>query len=166
MEAALSRRVVLGLGANLGDRLESLSRAAAAIAALPDVTVVRASPVYESRALGGEQPDYLNAALLVETTLSLDSLLDRVLAIEASLGRVRRERWGPRTIDIDILFSDGPPRESAHLTVPHPHLHERAFALAPLLDVLPDAPPRYHEHLRDLGGPPSVFATTLEVRPK
>lgn len=165
MEAPLTRRVVIGLGANLGDRLATLERAAADIAALDGVTVLRASPVYESAPHGPPQPDFLNAALLIETTLELDNLLARLLDIETALGRVRRERWGPRIIDLDILFADTP-HTSAHLTVPHPHLHERAFALAPLLDVLEDAPAQYHEHLRDLGGPPSTVARALHVGPK
>lgn len=128
------RRIVIGLGSNLGDRIGMLR---AAVARLPDV--VARSPVYETAPVGPPQPDYLNAAVLVEVAGTPLALFDSMLAIEVELGRVRRERWGPRTIDLDLLFIEGQTVRDPRLVVPHPHLHERAFALVPLLDLLPEA---------------------------
>ena len=131
-------RVVIGLGSNLGDRAATLR---AAIGRLRDVaSVKKISKVYETAPIGPEQPDYLNAAVLVEWSKPLTDLLPELLRIEKEMGRVRRERWQARTIDLDILWTDGAPVTLRDLTVPHARLHERAFALLPLLDVAPDAP--------------------------
>jgi 2-amino-4-hydroxy-6-hydroxymethyldihydropteridine diphosphokinase len=112
----------------------------AAVKALGGVAPVEAvSRVYETAPVGPAQPDFLNAAALVTTDLPPERLLDALLAIEASLGRARRERWGPRVIDLDILWIDGVAFETPRLVVPHPHLHERAFALAPMLELVPAA---------------------------
>lgn len=98
------------------------------------------SSVYETAPVGPPQPDYLNAAVLCETALEPLALFDVMLEIERGLGRVRAEKWGPRTIDLDLLFIEGRSvDDDPRLVVPHPHLLERAFALLPLLDVLPDA---------------------------
>ncbi len=130
-------RAVIGLGANLGDRLGSLR---AAVHELRGVArVERASRVYETAPLGPPQPAYLNAAVLAAYEGTPESLLDALLSIEKGLGRVRREPWGPRTIDLDILWIDGVSHESDRLVVPHPRLHERAFAIVPLLEVAPGA---------------------------
>jgi 2-amino-4-hydroxy-6-hydroxymethyldihydropteridine diphosphokinase len=101
--------------------------------------VVARSRVYETAPVGPPQPDYLNAALLVEYEQSHLDLFDALLRIEIDLGRIRRERWGPRIIDLDVLLIRGVALVDARLVVPHPHLEERAFALLPLLDVWPDA---------------------------
>lgn len=102
--------------------------------------VVARSRVYETAPIGGpEQPDYLNAAVLVEWDGTPLELLDRLQAIELALGRVRTVRYGPRMIDLDILWIDGQCVDSERLTVPHPRLLERAFALVPLLEVAPNA---------------------------
>ncbi len=131
-------RVVIGLGANLGDRIGTMR---AAIGELRKVApVAKLSRVFATAPIGPPQPDYLNAAALVTWERPLRELLDRLLQIEAGLGRVRRDRWQARTIDLDILWSDDLPIFSGDLTVPHPRLHERAFAILPLLDVAPDAP--------------------------
>lgn len=106
---------------------------------VPGVRVLARSRIYETAPVGPPQPDYLNAAILVECTRPLGELMTSLLFIEKGLGRERRERWGPRTIDLDILWAEDTQLTSAHLTVPHPHLHERAFAVKPLLDVVPDA---------------------------
>lgn len=99
--------------------------------------------MYETEALvlagAPPQPKYLNAAVLLETDLEPEALLDRLLEIERAHGRERREKWGPRTIDLDILWIDGVTHATEKLVVPHPHLRERAFALRPLLDVAPTA---------------------------
>ncbi|MCA9582386.1 MAG: 2-amino-4-hydroxy-6-hydroxymethyldihydropteridine diphosphokinase [Myxococcales bacterium] len=129
-------RVVLGLGSNLGDRLAHLRYAKAALVADPRYTVLAASPVYETPPLGPPQGDFLNAAILLSTEEPLPSVLAFALALERDRGRERRVRWGPRTLDVDILWSDGPPRNDPSLTVPHPGLSDRPFALFPLLDVL------------------------------
>lgn len=101
--------------------------------------VVATSSVYETPPVGPPQPNFLNAAVCVEWAGDLHALLDALLRIERELGRVRRERWGPRTIDLDILFALGPEVHSERLDVPHPRVHERAFALLPLKDVMPEA---------------------------
>lgn len=131
---------VLGLGGNLGDRRANLARAAGCLAADPDIRLEAASALYETAPWGKtDQPPFLNAALAIATGLAPLALLDRALAIEKRLGRDRREAWGPRLIDIDILLYGEAEVLAAGLTVPHPHLHARAFALAPLLDVRPNA---------------------------
>lgn len=127
--------VVIGLGTNLGDRLATLRSARGALSA--QGSILAASRVYETAPVGPAQPDFLNAALLLDTPLSAPEVLRAVLAIERDHGRERRERWGPRTLDLDLLWSDGPPICIPNLTLPHPRLLERAFALAPLLDVFP-----------------------------
>lgn len=150
----------IGLGANLGDRGATLESAVARLAATAGVVVERTSPVYETAPVGPPQPSYLNAAVRARTSLEPEALLDALLAIEAAHGRVRRERWGPRTLDLDVLVLCEPttlalrPWSSARLTVPHPHLLERAFALAPLLDVIPELEGAWGAALEALGGPP------------
>jgi 2-amino-4-hydroxy-6-hydroxymethyldihydropteridine diphosphokinase len=131
------RRYVIGLGANLGDRLLTLKRAVRDLAQYG--TVLAASDVYETAALGPAQPDYLNAAVLFESASEALPLLGALLAIERAHGRERRERWGPRTLDLDLLYSPGLVLTTAELTLPHPELTRRAFALAPLVDVAADA---------------------------
>jgi 2-amino-4-hydroxy-6-hydroxymethyldihydropteridine diphosphokinase len=130
-------RAVVGFGANLGDRLATMR---AAVRDLGQVArVVATSRVYETAPVGPAQPRYLNAAALVSWERSPMDLLGELLAIEAKLGRVRGERWGPRTIDLDLLWAEGVALEGPQLTVPHPRLRERAFALVPMVEVAPDA---------------------------
>jgi 2-amino-4-hydroxy-6-hydroxymethyldihydropteridine diphosphokinase len=131
-------RVAIGLGANLGDRLSTLREAARRIDAV--APILARSHVWETAPVGGPpQPDYFNAALLVEWRESPGALLAALLAIEAELGRVREVVNGPRTIDLDVLWIEGIVVDEPRLVVPHPRLHERAFALAPLLEVAPSA---------------------------
>ena len=137
MSDVLRTSYVIGLGANLGDRRGALKSAVLALGA--HGRVARLSHLYEAVALGPPQPDYLNAAALLESSLSPRALLDELLEIERRHGRERRERWGPRTLDLDLLYSPGLTLNEPGLTVPHPELTRRAFALMPLLDVLPDA---------------------------
>jgi 2-amino-4-hydroxy-6-hydroxymethyldihydropteridine diphosphokinase len=103
------------------------------------VQVVEISALYRSAALGPPQPDYLNAALLLELRSDPLELLALLGRLEQRHGRLRRERWGPRTLDLDILWIGGSALDSPTLTVPHPRLTERAFALLPLLELVPDA---------------------------
>lgn len=106
---------------------------------LPGVTALASSRLYATAPVGPPQPDFLNAAILVECMQSAPALLDSLLGIEAALGRVRAARWGPRVIDLDVLWGPGLVVDEPALVVPHPRLAERDFALLPLLDVAPDA---------------------------
>jgi 2-amino-4-hydroxy-6-hydroxymethyldihydropteridine diphosphokinase len=135
---AASVRAVVGLGANLGDRLAMMR---AAVRQLKHVAAVEStSRVYRTAPVGGlTQPEFLNAAALVVYRGSPAALLDALLAIEVRLGRERVERWGPRIIDLDLLWIDGLAVDSTALVVPHPRLLERAFALVPLLELVPTA---------------------------
>jgi 2-amino-4-hydroxy-6-hydroxymethyldihydropteridine diphosphokinase len=132
------RRYVVGLGANLGDRLATLKSAIGGLGQ-QGAQIVAVSDVYESAAVGPPQPDYLNAAALLDSSLPPLGLLQVLLAVERAHGRERRVRWGPRTLDLDLLFSPGLVVSTPELTVPHPELTRRAFALRPLLDVAGDA---------------------------
>jgi 2-amino-4-hydroxy-6-hydroxymethyldihydropteridine diphosphokinase len=133
-------RAHVGLGSNLGDRLATLDAAVRALDADDLTHVMAVSRVYETEPVGGpEQDPYLNAVAVLETDRSPHQLLDLLLATEASLGRVRAERWGPRTADLDLLLYDGPPVDSPELTVPHPRARQRAFVLVPLCDADPFA---------------------------
>jgi 2-amino-4-hydroxy-6-hydroxymethyldihydropteridine diphosphokinase len=134
----LTLRAVVGLGANLGDRLATMRSAMADLAHI--AVVGTTSRVYATTPVGGPpQPEFLNAAAVVRYEGAPLDLLDALLAIEARLGRQRVERWGARTIDLDLLWIDGLAIDTARLVVPHPRLHERAFALVPLLEIEPGA---------------------------
>lgn len=141
-------RVVIGIGSNLGDRVRLLERAARRIDALSPI--VAASAVYDTEPVGGPpQGRYLNGAVVVDWNREPLELLDGLQLIENELGRVRGERWGPRTLDLDILWIEGVVIDEPRLQVPHPRLVERAFALAPLLAIAPDAvDPRTGERFR------------------
>ena len=129
----------LGLGSNLGDRRRQLTEALRALAADPAVTIVQGSSVYESKAMGDiVQPDFFNLVVEIRTAHAPLGLLDACLAIEAGLGRVRRERWGPRTIDLDILFYENVAQNDTRLVLPHPGITQRAFVLTPLAEIAPD----------------------------
>ena len=133
-------KAYVGLGANLGDREETLRRAVELLAAEPGIEVVAVSSLRETEPVGYvDQPAFLNGACAVETELSPRDLLDRLLAIERALGRERGKgpRWGPRTIDLDLLLYGQETVEEPGLTVPHPRLSERSFALEPLVELDP-----------------------------
>jgi 2-amino-4-hydroxy-6-hydroxymethyldihydropteridine diphosphokinase len=133
-------RAVLSVGSNLGDRLGTLQGCVQAIARLPDTDVLAISPVYETAPVGGPaQPAYLNAVLVIRTGLPPVDLLQAAHRIEAAFGRARAERWGPRTLDIDIIDYAGQVSDDPALTLPHPCAHERAFVLAPWHDLDPGA---------------------------
>ena len=136
------QRAVLSLGANLGNRLETLQGAIDALEDTPGVRIKAVSPVYETEPWGvepGSQPTYFNAVVLLKTTLPPDSLLERAQAVEEAFHRVRDERWGPRTLDVDIVAYAEVVSDDPVLTLPHPRAHERAFVLAPWHDVDPEA---------------------------
>lgn len=125
----------IALGANLGDRLEALRAAAARLAALG--SNLRRSPVYETVPVGPPQPDFLNAVVLFDTELAPDALLQALLSVEQVMGRVRRERWGPRVIDLDLLVHGATRMHTPQLTLPHPEIPHRAFVLCPWNDLAP-----------------------------
>lgn len=136
------KTAVIALGSNLGNRLETLQGAVDALEDTPGVRVRSVSPVYETEPWGvepGSQPPYFNAVVLIRTTLPPESLLERGHAIEEAFRRVRTERWGPRTIDVDIVAYEGVVSDDPTLTLPHPRAHERAFVLVPWYDVDPAA---------------------------
>jgi 2-amino-4-hydroxy-6-hydroxymethyldihydropteridine diphosphokinase len=134
-----AKRAYIGLGANLGDRRAALDAALAALGARPGVEVVAVSRVRETDPWGlVEQPPFLNAAAALDTTLGPRGLLDALLAVERDLGRTRDgPRWGPRTIDLDLLLYGDEQIDEPGLTVPHPRLTERLFVLEPLNDLDP-----------------------------
>lgn len=129
----------LGLGTNLGDRLGHLAEALHWLAADPAISIVAGSSVYGSKPVGLlEQPDFLNMVLQVETAHPPLALLSACLGVEARLGRERRERWGPRNIDIDVLLYGQLIWGDDRLVLPHPRMHERGFVLTPLAEIAPD----------------------------
>ena len=131
-------RTAIGLGSNVGDRAQHIGNAVGALAELG--RLIRVSPLYETAPVGGpEQGPYLNAVVLIDTELAPQELLQRCLEIEKDAGRTRRERWGPRTLDLDILLYGDTELDEPGLTVPHPRMTERRFVLEPLLEVWPDA---------------------------
>lgn len=133
-----ARAAYLSLGANLGNREETLREAVRRIGAAESVELTAVSSVYETEPWGKlDQPRFLNLAVAVETTLSPEALLALAQKIEKELGRVRHERWGARTIDIDILCFEGVERNTPDLTLPHPYMTERAFVLVPLAEIAP-----------------------------
>jgi len=131
-------RGFVALGSNLGDRLANLQRAVELLEGREGISVLRASRVYETDPVGPPQPDYLNAVLEVETTLTPRTLLEAAQAVEQDLGRVRGERWGPRSIDVDLLTYGDEHIDDQGLQIPHPRMHERAFVLVPLLELTAD----------------------------
>jgi 2-amino-4-hydroxy-6-hydroxymethyldihydropteridine diphosphokinase len=138
------RRTVLALGSNLGERLASLPGAVDSLADTPEVWVTAVSPVYETTPVDcpPEAKDYLNAVVLLDTTLSAATLLDRALAIEAAYGRERdleEQRNAPRTLDVDLIVVGDRTANDDRLVLPHPRAAERAFVLAPWHDLEPDA---------------------------
>ena len=129
----------IALGANLGNPTAAVLAAFAALANLPESRVERCSSLYRTAPVGIlSQPDFVNAVALLETTLPPEALLDALLDIEARFGRVRRERNGPRTLDLDLLLYDNIELDLPRLTLPHPRLHLRAFVLLPLAEIAPD----------------------------
>ena len=126
----------IALGSNLGDRLETMRTAASRIATLG--SGLQKSPVYETVPIGPPQPDFLNAVVLLQTNLGPEALLRELLAIEQQLGRVRRQRWGPRVIDLDLLVYGDRELQTPELTLPHPELPHRAFVLSPWADIAPE----------------------------
>ncbi len=131
-------RCFIALGSNLDQPAQQLQQALAALAALPASTLRGCSPFYRSRAVGpGDQPDYLNAACELTTTLEPLALLDALQAIEQAQGRKREQHWGPRTLDLDLLLYGDATLDLPRLQVPHPRMFERDWVLRPLADLDP-----------------------------
>jgi 2-amino-4-hydroxy-6-hydroxymethyldihydropteridine diphosphokinase len=129
----------IGLGANLGEPQQALAEALAALAALPDTQLVAASPFYRSAPVDAAGPDFVNAVAQLRTGLAPQALLAQLQRIEAEHGRERPYRNAPRTLDLDLLLYGDQRIAEPGLTVPHPRMHERAFVLRPLADIVPDA---------------------------
>ncbi|GAA2115592.1 2-amino-4-hydroxy-6-hydroxymethyldihydropteridine diphosphokinase [Actinomadura alba] len=140
----VQHRTVLSLGSNLGDRLENLQDAVDTLFDAPGLTFVALSPVYETAPFAApgesipEQDEFLNVVLVADTRLSPETLLERLLNIENSMDRSRDVRWGPRTLDIDIILFGDVSSTDPDLTLPHPRAHERAFVLVPWADIEPN----------------------------
>jgi 2-amino-4-hydroxy-6-hydroxymethyldihydropteridine diphosphokinase len=133
----MKHEIYLGLGTNIGDRLANLKAAVDALP--PEVEAAAVSPIYQTPPWGYEdQEDFLNQVVMAETNLEPLALLEYIKEIEEQVGRRVTFRWGPREIDIDILFYDDLVMENETLTIPHPRVHERAFMLVPLADIAPE----------------------------
>ena len=131
-------RSAIALGSNLGDSLTILKDALEILAESPSITLKKYSSWYQTAPVGPPQPDYLNGCALLEVHLTPQDLLETLLGIEAKFGRVRRERNGPRTLDLDLLLFDDLILDTPNLQVPHPRMRERAFVLVPLAEIAPD----------------------------
>ncbi|HSX53479.1 MAG TPA: 2-amino-4-hydroxy-6-hydroxymethyldihydropteridine diphosphokinase [Patescibacteria group bacterium] len=144
------RRALIALGGNLGNVQEAFAYALQQLETIGKI--VAKSHIYRTAPVGGppNQPDYLNAVVALDTDLSAQKLLEFLLKIESDYGRVRHEKWGPRTLDLDLLDYDGQIIDQPNLSVPHPRMWERAFVLVPLNDVAPDYDHLInHETLKD-----------------
>lgn len=132
-------KAVLGIGTNVGERINNIENALSALGLLPTTTLIGTSGIYETEPWGYlQQEKFLNCAVLVETLLSPNALLGACLGIEAGLGRIRKFKNGPRIIDIDVLLYEDTIINSQELTIPHPLIRQRDFVLVPLNDLFPD----------------------------
>ena len=137
MASTSLKQALVAAGANLGDRATTLAKALAQLRETPGVASLECSPVYETAPVGLlDQPAFLNVVAGVETTLGPEALLARLQEIEHEFGRVRNVRWGPRTLDLDLLAYEGEMRATPSLQLPHPRMLERGFVMIPLRDVL------------------------------
>jgi 2-amino-4-hydroxy-6-hydroxymethyldihydropteridine diphosphokinase len=133
-------RAIVALGSNLGDRFEYLQKAVNEINSVEEIEISRISSVYETLPVGGpEQGNYLNAVISLVTELEADELLFKLLLIELNLGRQREIAWGPRTIDLDLIWFENQTINLENLVLPHPRAHERCFVIKPWLEIEPDA---------------------------
>jgi 2-amino-4-hydroxy-6-hydroxymethyldihydropteridine diphosphokinase len=129
----------LGLGSNLGDRKDYINKAVSRLVSYPEIVLLKTSSIIETEPYGKtDQPFFLNCVMKIDTTLSAQKLLRLCLKTETNLGRIRNEKWGPRTIDIDILFYGTEIIEENDLIIPHPGIQERKFVLASLAELCPD----------------------------
>ncbi|MBT9311259.1 2-amino-4-hydroxy-6-hydroxymethyldihydropteridine diphosphokinase [Leptothoe kymatousa] len=130
----------IALGSNLGDSEQTIETALAQLDQIDGMRLGLRSQLYKTAPVGPPQPDYINACAIFHTTLSPEQVLQVLLLTETRCGRVRRERWGPRTLDLDLLLYSDRVMDTPSLTLPHPRMHERAFVLMPLAEVAPELP--------------------------
>lgn len=131
-------RIAIALGSNLGDSPRILAAAIAQLSVTPKIQLTAVSSWYRTKAVGPPQPDYINGCAILQTEMSPQLLLETLLAIEQQFGRVRQERWGPRSLDLDLLLYDQMILDTPTLQIPHPRMQERAFVLVPLAEIAPD----------------------------
>ena len=132
-------KAVIGIGTNIGNRLENIRNSLDSLEKLPDTTIIKSSRIYETKPWGyTDQQNFYNCCILVDTSLSPSALLGALLGIEAALGRIREFKNGPRIIDLDLLLYEDETINTEELTVPHPRIKERAFVLYPLRDLFED----------------------------
>ena len=131
-------KCAIALGSNLGDSLATLKSAIATLNNTPEITVKSHSSWYQTAPVGPPQPDYINACAILEVALKPEQLLAALLEIEIKFNRIRREKWGARTLDLDLLLYDDLILDTPTLTLPHPRMTERAFVLVPLAEIAPD----------------------------
>ncbi|MBC8203851.1 MAG: 2-amino-4-hydroxy-6-hydroxymethyldihydropteridine diphosphokinase [Planctomycetes bacterium] len=148
----LTEGVFIALGSNVGDREQNARHAIAMLGDEPEISIIQQSKMIETQPVGPiEQGLFINVVIEITTTLSPSALLAICLVIEEKLGRVRAERWGPRTIDLDIILFGSKVLKEPHLTIPHPELLKRSFVLCPLLGIAPDVVhPVFRQQISDL----------------
>lgn len=127
----------IALGSNLGDSRTLVEKALQRLAQDSDIELISRSSLYGTAAVGPPQPDYINACAVLAVQLTPEALLERLLEVEKEFGRVRRDRWGPRTLDLDLLLYGEQIVKTPQLEIPHPHMRERAFVLVPLAEIAP-----------------------------
>ncbi|MFN6531432.1 2-amino-4-hydroxy-6-hydroxymethyldihydropteridine diphosphokinase [Nostoc sp. ChiSLP03a] len=137
-DEAKLRRSAVSLGSNIGDSKTILSAAIEALAQTPGIVLEARSHWYQTKAVGPPQPDYLNGCVILQVEILPQQLLEILLEIEQQFGRVRQERWGPRTLDLDLLLYDDIILDTPNLQIPHPRMRDRAFVLVPLAEIAPD----------------------------
>lgn len=133
-----THKTAIALGSNLGDSAKILSASLDTLSQTPGLLVEAKSSLYRTKAVGPPQPDYLNACAILEVTMSPQELLASLLAVEQRFGRVRLERWGARTLDLDLLMYDNLILNQSNLQIPHPRMYERGFVLVPLEEIAGD----------------------------
>jgi len=138
LKAGSKVRSAIALGSNIGDSLAILEAAIAYVVATPGIILEAKSSCYKTKAVGPPQPDYLNGCILLQVGMVPQLLLKTLLEIENLFGRVRTERWGPRSLDLDLLLYDDLILDTPTLQIPHPRMQERAFVLVPLFEIAPD----------------------------
>ncbi|MBO9998856.1 MAG: 2-amino-4-hydroxy-6-hydroxymethyldihydropteridine diphosphokinase [Cyanobacteria bacterium SID2] len=134
----MGERVAIALGSNLGNSRAILDGAIEMLSQMPDIAIISQSRWYRTKPVGPPQPDYLNGCIVAWVSRSPEELLETLLQVELRFDRVRRERWGPRTLDLDLVFYGDCVVDTPTLQVPHPRLRERAFVLVPLADIAPN----------------------------
>lgn len=135
----MKKPVFIGLGSNIGHKRDNLEQAAAAISNIPDIDLIRSSSLYQTEPWGNtDQDTFINQVIEVETDLSAQEMLRALQDIEIKMGRQRKEKWGPRIIDLDILLYGNEVMDDLNLQIPHPHMRERLFVLVPLYEIGPE----------------------------